>query len=299
MSACKRFVQTGLCEQGDLCLYKHVPNICYYFFMKSNCRYGTNCNKLHTWTFHRNEPNRNEPNRNEPNRNEHQQRNKYRQNKKRNTESFVPSNKPADMRIIYTNINENQQHYKKEFHSRDVFVVNNLFPDFTYDLLLDEIKSSGIPEEELFKLWHGDSHLIADDHLRVDWKNKCPNFRKIIDRIASYFRMDVKATRFNLYRDGSDWKPLHFDSAAVDPKKAVTQNTTIGVSFGRTRDAIFEHATTRTTVDLQLENTTVYGFGSTFNKEWRHGISQLSDEEREHDDSGRISIICWGWVDEK
>jgi hypothetical protein len=253
--------------------------VCYHFFMKSSCKYGANCHLLHSYTFKKSRPD-------------------SRQRKqKRNTESFVPSDKPADMRMIYTTVkNNDEKNYKKEFHSRDVFVVTDLFPDFSYDLLLHEINESG---EDLFKLWHGDSHLIADDHSRVDWKGKCPNFRKVIERIKTYFKIDVKATRFNLYRDGSDWKPLHFDSAAVDPKKAQTQNTTIGVSFGRTRDAIFEHATTRTTVALPLENGAVYGFGSLFNKEWRHGITQLSADERSRDDSGRISIICWGWVDEK
>jgi hypothetical protein len=164
--------------------------------------------------------------------------------------------------------------------------------------LLQEIRRSGVNENDLFKLWHGDSHLIADDHTKIDWKKKCPLFMKVIDRIKNYFKMDVKATRFNLYRDGSDWKPLHFDSAAIDPQKAKTQNTTIGVSFGRTRSARFEHATTKTSVDLELENGVVYGFGSAFNREWRHGITQLKKEERELDDSGRISIICWGWVNE-
>jgi hypothetical protein len=282
---CKRFVQNGSCEKGYSCSYQHIMGVCYHFFMKSSCKYGANCHLLHSYTFKKSRP-------------ENHQR-----KQKRNTESFVPSDKPADMRMVYTTVKntvkKDDNHYKKEYHARDVFVVNDLFTDFSYDLLLREINESGVPAEELFKLWHGDSHLIADDHSRVDWKSKCPTFRKVIERIKTYFNMDVKATRFNLYRDGSDWKPLHFDSAAVDPKKAATQNTTIGVSFGRTRDAIFEHATTRTTVALPLENGTVYGFGSIFNREWRHGITQLSAEERARDDSGRISIICWGWVDEK
>jgi hypothetical protein len=286
MQVCKHFVKNGSCNKGNSCSYQHILGVCYHFFMKSSCKYGSNCHLLHSYTLKKNEGLR------------EGLRDGLREAKpKRNTESFVPSDKPADMRMIYTTVkNGEESNYKKEFHSRDVFVVNDLFPDFSYDLLLREINESG---EYLFKLWHGDSHLIADDHSRVDWKGKCPTFRKVIERIKTYFNMDVKATRFNLYRDGSDWKPLHFDSAAVDPKKAATQNTTIGVSFGRTRDAIFEHATTRTTVALPLENGAVYGFGSVFNREWRHGITQLSATERERDDSGRISIICWGWVDEK
>ena len=35
---------------------------------------------------------------------------------------------------------------------------------------LDEINNSGINKDKLWKLWHGDSHLIADD--KLEWKKK-------------------------------------------------------------------------------------------------------------------------------
>jgi hypothetical protein len=38
--------------------------------------------------------------------------------------------------------------------------------------------------------------------------------------------------RFNWYRDLKEWKPYHHDAAAVDPRKAKTQNFTVGISFG-------------------------------------------------------------------
>ena len=32
--------------------------------------------------------------------------------------------------------------------------------------------------------------------------------------------MDIKATRFNWYKDNQQWKPYHHDAAAVKPDKA-------------------------------------------------------------------------------
>ena len=41
-----------------------------------------------------------------------------------------------------------------------------------------------------------------------------------------------QATRFNWYRNTSEWKPFHHDAAAMKPDKARTQNFTVAVSFG-------------------------------------------------------------------
>ena len=63
--------------------------------------------------------------------------------------------------------------------------------------------------------------------------------------MARYFDMDVQATRFNWYRDSSEWKPFHHDAAAMKEKFARTQNFTLAVSFGAEREAAFEHAKVR------------------------------------------------------
>jgi hypothetical protein len=47
------------------------------------------------------------------------------------------------------------------------------------------------------------------------------------------------------YRDSTEWKPFHFDAAAVKADKARTQNFTVAISFGMERDAAFEHAKTK------------------------------------------------------
>ena len=124
----------------------------------------------------------------------------------------------------------------REHRSNDIIVVNNLFckqDDMTiYEKLLGEIKDTKIDEHTLWKLWHGDTHLIADD--KLDGRVVAP-FKMVIDKVKDYFGVDVKA-RFNLYEDSSQWKP-HHDAAAVKPDKAKTQNITIGISFGLEREA--------------------------------------------------------------
>ena len=78
--------------------------------------------------------------------------------------------------------------------SRDVIIVNDLYcmqNDLSiYNLLLDEIKSCGIPDDQLFKLWHGNqeiegTHMIADD--KTHWKTKCPTFKMVLDKATSFF----------------------------------------------------------------------------------------------------------------
>lgn len=263
---CKHYVNNK-CNKGNKCDFKHVDNVCSdYFFGKCNNKI---CSMLHTYQLTKKQHNK----------------------KQKNTESFIPSYKPADMRVV---VGDGMlKEYNNVIESRDVILVNNMFNDNNiYNKLLEEIKNSGVKEDDLFKLWHGDSHMIADDHLK--WKSKCPTFNMIITKIKDYFKLDIKATRFNWYRDSSDWKPFHKDAAAVDIEKAKTQNFTVGVSFGATRDAVFEHEATRTTVGFPLTDGSVYCFSRDTNIEWRHGIPQLPHSMQHN--NGRISIIAWGWV---
>jgi hypothetical protein len=152
------------------------------------------------------------------------------------------------------------------------------------------VEHCGIPQDQLLLSWHGDTHWIADDS--KPWKNHCPTFHMVVERLREYFHMDIKATRCNWYKDTSEWKPYHHDAAAVKPDKARTQNFTVGVSFGSTRVAAFEDAKTRTTVAFPLPDGMVYCFARDTNILWRHGILQEPEVRAE----GRISIIAWGWV---
>lgn len=214
---------------------------------------------------------------------------------KRNTVNFEPSHEPTQMRIIVAD--PGLKKYNRTYQTRDVVLVNDIFcsPDdlSIYQRLLKEIEECGVDSQKLWQLWHGDSHLIADDSRA--WKEKCPTFSWIVEKMASYFGMEVKATRMNWYRDSKEWKPFHFDAAAMKEKYAATQNFTLAVSFGAEREAAFEHDKTKTIISMPQPNGAVYTFGRDVNIIWRHGILQVPPER--YSDAGRISIIAWGWVD--
>ncbi|RLN91517.1 hypothetical protein BBJ28_00016707, partial [Nothophytophthora sp. Chile5] len=223
---------------------------------------------------------------------------KHRPNKK-NTESFEPMTRPVDLRVTY-DLGSKDDKFSTPLTTRDVVLVPNLFSDFKkgelYAKLEQELDECGIPREQLLKMWHGNreidgTHLIVDDH--SSWKAKCPTFDLITDRVKSFFDLSIKATRFNWYKDTSQWKPFHFDAAAVKPEIAAIQNFTVGISFGATRDAAFEHADTKTVVSIPQPDGCVYAFSRDTNVIWRHGILQDAPAREE----GRISVIAWGWVD--
>ena len=205
-------------------------------------------------------------------------------NKKKNTETFKPNHNRTDMRIISTVADSV---YPFDHHQNDVIVVHDLFDkkNNLYDKLYNEVKDN---DTFLFKLWHGDTHYIVDD--KLNWKNDCPTFNLVLKRIETYFNVDIKATRFNYYKDTSQWKPFHHDAAAFKPDKAKEQNITIAVSFGATRDVAFEHAKHRTKISMPIGDCQAYVFNKDVNIEWKHGILQ----EKVVRDEGRISVIVWG-----
>ena len=101
--------------------------------------------------------------------------------------------------------------------------------------------------------------------------------------------MDIKATRFNWYKNSDHWKPFHHDAAAIKPHIAEKQNFTVGISFGAEREAAFEHAKNKTVISIPLPNGSVYCFAKDVNIMWKHGILQVPPEKKH--DEGRISII--------
>ena len=175
--------------------------------------------------------------------------------KRKNTICFEPDFNPRDLRVQFGNGAWKKFPYK--IQENDVLIVPglfwNIFKDFSksYDELMNEMNY------DEFCPWHGHSnldgtHWIMND--RAKCKERSLLFHKIVDIIANYFDMDVHATRFNLYEKGDEWKPYHFDAAAIDPEKAKNQNITIGVSFGAQRSISFQHAKTGTTTEFVLPN---------------------------------------------
>ena len=136
----------------------------------------------------------------------------------KNTVDFKPRYDPPDLRLVpaphhwkqYKRPYSDQYvflFYKKKnafikLNFSDVVLVNGLFclpEDLNiYNKLLEEMKNTGIDSEELWKMHHGNqeiegTHVIADD--KVNWKQNCPTFSMVIDKMAKYFNLDVKATR--------------------------------------------------------------------------------------------------------
>jgi hypothetical protein len=224
------------------------------------------------------------------------------QNKKgRNTQDFSPSLAPPGLKLVVGDAAAKT--LGRKMHGRHVTYVPNFFcaeaDESAHATLLEEVSAAG--SSEMWIPWHEKSHFIANDRDRHGkWKQDSPMFTAVVEKIAAYFQMDVKATRFNLYRDEEEWKPYHHDAAAVKKDKARTQNCTIAVSFGATRDVAFEHAKTGTTVFLPQTNGSCYAFGHDVNVEWRHGVPQVPEGLRraEGGKCARVSIIAWGWVDQ-
>ncbi|MBA43122.1 MAG: hypothetical protein CMF62_03820 [Magnetococcales bacterium] len=218
--------------------------------------------------------------------------------KKRNTTNFKPDHRQPHLRVKVAY--PQSITYEDKFMSNDVVLVNHLFNDNSiYQKLLDELKQAMKElypnnNHNVWKLWHGDTHFIADDHL--NWKEKCPYFNEIVDKACSYFKMQPKATRMNWYKNSKEWKPFHHDAAAVDKRKAKTQNLTIGISFGATREIAFENNYSKTRIAFPMNDCFVYAFGKDVNIKWKHGIPQLPPNKQNN--SGRISIIIWGKNDQ-
>jgi len=258
MNICKHYVNNK-CTNNE-CKYLHIDNICRNYFFNE-------CDKVNCKFSH-----------------EYKLNNTDKQKKVKNTETFIPNNLEPSIRIRFN---------EPIFKSNEVSIVKSLFTNKNeiFNNILLQI------DKENFKLWHGDSHLIADDN--TNWKSYCSIFINIINILSDYFDLVPSATRLNYYSKDNDWKPYHHDAAALKPEKAKVQNITVGASFGVTREISFQstHKNTndRITINFPLDNGVVYAFGNNINSNFRHGIPQKIDNEINNKFSGRISIIIWGY----
>jgi len=268
-----RFFMTSTCKKGDKCDFQHNKDFCRKYYV-GKCKFGDKCKYSHDF---------------QPNSLNKKVNGKHK--KPKNTVDFAPDLTKPDMRIIVETVNNNNtDKFKTEMSETDVCLIPNFFTETDiYDKLLDEMKHTGFTDDRLWKRWHEGAHTIADDRLGP-WKEKCPTLQMIFKKVANYFDMDVKATRFNWYKDNSDYKPLHHDAAALDTRKAKVQNLTVGINFGATRTARFQLDSNKTKIDFPLPNGSIYTFGKKVNIDWKHGILQ----EPELKEGGRISIILWG-----
>ena len=97
----------------------------------------------------------------------------------------------------------------------DVVIVPELFGreddwKMYYKLLeeMTELQQKNIRGSEWLS-WHEGAHLVVKN------PKGSKTFKDIIDKLCEYFQIEKKSigTRFNWYKDSSDWKPFHHDSA--------------------------------------------------------------------------------------
>jgi hypothetical protein len=274
---CRHFMD-GKCEHQN-CKFSHDKAVCKEYWKTGKCKFGEKCRNKHI-------------------------KNTFKKKNQRNTQCFEPMTKPVDMRVVidigFDRLrNTRKQHLDIPLTSRDVLLCPNLFSEFSpneiYDRLVNEISNCNVPEEELLKWWHGNevvsgTHFIIND--KTKWREYSPTFKMVIERIKNYFEMDIKATRFNWYKDTSQWKPFHKDAAAVKQDKSNTQNFTVAVSFGISRDCAFERDDQcKNVVSFPVGDGEIYCFANDTNIIWRHGVLQ----DKPVQERGRISVIAWGW----
>ncbi len=294
----------GKCTH-DSCRFIHDPELCVDFYSKSKCdglcgkNHYVNPNLTKTQSKQSNQNNQNNQNNNKNNQN-NKHNNKHHIARPANTEVFKPDYTPPEMRVLFESSLKKPQ-TEITFQSNDVVIVPDLFADRPniYNESLEEIFGTKFDKQDLIIPWHEGCHLIVDD--KLDWKKDCATFNLVIDRIGKYFGMDVKATRFNWMQNLNDHKFFHYDGAALKPEIARKQNSTIGVSFGYTRDIAFQvasHPDCRKVISFPLPNGSTYLFNKDVNIDWRHGVLPIktSSDYKSQPSDGRISIIAWGHI---
>lgn len=200
------------------------------------------------------------------------------------------------------------------FTSNDIVHIPSVYNFETYGTLLEELESAHEASNgKLLIPWHKANHLIANDKYKGgSWKDDCPIFKNIVDDIATGFNIIPNATRVNIYRsgDGGRWghsetKPFHHDRAAK--VAGLSQNITVGVSFGASREVAFRHAKRKNSPDDKWYNIksgavistvcdhgSIYAFTRDVNCEFQHGILPSHGQFGCDTDIDRVSIIVWG-----
>ena len=254
--------------------------ICKFFEKNKTCKYGEDCKFIHE---------------------------KSSKKKPKNTITFTPFDREVDLRLV---VDTASNKMSIQLQKCDVGIFTNVFPDFKpwelHDLVLKEINETSI--EHLLKPWHGNdkikgTHLICDDS--KSWKRQANTFNMIIERLCDYFEVDAQATRCNWYNSHTQHKPLHRDAAAFDEKKSKTQNITIALSLGQTREILLQKLNSSSFKDTKghkgvflsfpSTDSSVYAFTNEVNKEFKHGV-HIGYQEDDKSKESRISIIIWGWT---
>ena len=135
---------------------------------------------------------------------------------------------------------------------------------------------------------HNNDIQTWSKHYKIDNPKKLPTFNKIVDLMAKKFNVQVVETRLNYYPDELSWKPYHQDRHSTYDN-TITENFTMGASFGAERALSFKHIETDITFDIPQKNGDIFAFDANVNKLFMHGVPKIS-----HLSQPRFSIIAWG-----
>ena len=133
----------------------------------------------------------------------------------RNTESFDPASTLVRPDVRVQIGSARTERYNKVLKHDDVVIVPELFGaeddwKLYYQLVqeMTDLQNQNVKGSEWMS-WHEGAHLI------VKKPEGSPTFQSIIDKLCVYFniRKESIGFRFNWYKDSSDWKPFHHDSA--------------------------------------------------------------------------------------
>lgn len=213
-----------------------------------------------------------------------------------NTESFDPSSTLVrpDLRV---RIGSNKAKvFNKPIKHDDVIIVPDFFCEeedlSLYYKLIEEFRNlQATDENSKWLAWHEGCHLVSKA------PEKSETFQKLVSKVSKYFKLKDgrQGVRFNWYKDSSDWKPFHHDSAAFNEARSKLQNFTVGISLGSERELAFLHAKNKSKVYFPQSNGMMFAFGRDVNIKWKHAINALPLVEQ--NGLGRISIIVWGLCD--
>ncbi len=304
---CRNFMRFN-CSHGANCKYLHPIDLCPHFWNHGKCKYNDNCKKTHT-----HKPTQEKPTQEKQVIREVQKKHDHVKTSRpiisgKNTENWNPIYSPLDARIL---IDTSVKKLSVGLTSRDILLVPNLFLDYKQgeicNRLINEIKTLEAQQDskkDLIIKWHGHTHNnqpfkegthdIVNSRVKK-WEESCPTFNLVLERIRTFFNMDIKAHRFNIYNSTKEWKPFHHDSSYLSQERANQQNFTIALNFtqdGHLRSAAFEHAKTYTRLEFPLKDGDCYCFGNDTNVIFRHGILPEKTETK----TTRVSVIAWGWV---
>ena len=135
-----------------------------------------------------------------------------------------------------------------------------------------------------------DAGLVAwSKHCKYEDPTFSPTFKKLVAKMEQHFDCDAFATRLNVYRDGTDWKPFHHDSHAFHKGAGSKEDFTMGLSLGSQRTLEFMHVDSKTKFGFPQGTGDCFAFTSVANREFQHGVPRGDSKA-----ALRISLIAWG-----